>query len=547
MSELKSKDYVFVTLKNSYRPKGRKKSVADTNAAVFWSEELNGMRADQITAGCSRHGWFLCSQGHKWASKICSATRGIRCPHCYNAKQTKFSDTDKAHLWNNTLNGMTADCVTSGSSKKAWFTCDKGHDWEAVVFCISRGNGCPHCHKAKQTMFSDTDKAHLWSTELNKKSADNIPSGSSKRAWFICPNGHKWNTIIYSVSRGTGCPQCYIDENTWSLPKIYALATSFQSKHCQTPCLLWPEDGPKRIMYQKRGFSPYGLASFLDTGKILPEGFVRRHLCGQGRCVFAKHIRYGTAQENSDDMITHGTVCWGSRNGNSKLSDQHIKEIHGSKEKGRVLAARYGISVHHANKIKARKSGGPSLLGKRKAEELSDQRRRQRKARIANSTETAEEAAKRILKNTEEVNDVVPNDASVTLRTPCRRWKGFIDKAGYGIITMNGRPARVHRVVEMAKPQGPMDTRTVTRHLCRLKACCEPTHLTRGSCSENTIDRIKAGKSSKLSIDQVKLIFINAQNLSRKERGKLYNVSTDAIRGIDTKRTWKWLTDTLSA
>ena len=38
--------------------------------------------------------------------------------------------------------------VTPGSGKKVWWLCEEGHEWQAVIYSRSRGSGCPHCHKS---------------------------------------------------------------------------------------------------------------------------------------------------------------------------------------------------------------------------------------------------------------------------------------------------------------------------------------------------------------------------------------------------------------
>ena len=36
--------------------------------------------------------------------------------------------------------------VTPGSGKKIWWICSEGHEWQAVVYSRSRGSGCPYCN-----------------------------------------------------------------------------------------------------------------------------------------------------------------------------------------------------------------------------------------------------------------------------------------------------------------------------------------------------------------------------------------------------------------
>ncbi len=48
--------------------------------------------------------------------------------------------------WNYEKNtDFDIDNITSGSSKKVWWICSKGHEWEAVVHTRTKGVGCPYC------------------------------------------------------------------------------------------------------------------------------------------------------------------------------------------------------------------------------------------------------------------------------------------------------------------------------------------------------------------------------------------------------------------
>jgi hypothetical protein len=51
-----------------------------------------------------------------------------------------------AQEWHHTKNGnLTPKDVSPGAHKKIWWQCRKGHEWEAVVYTRSKGVGCPYC------------------------------------------------------------------------------------------------------------------------------------------------------------------------------------------------------------------------------------------------------------------------------------------------------------------------------------------------------------------------------------------------------------------
>jgi hypothetical protein len=102
--------------------------------------------------------------------------------------------------------------LTQGSSKKAWWVCDKGHEWKAVI-SNRQTNGCPYC--SNQKVGPDNNLAFLnpavvkqWHPTKNViLSPDMVTPGSEKKAWWVCDKGHEWEAVINS-RRTRGCPYC---------------------------------------------------------------------------------------------------------------------------------------------------------------------------------------------------------------------------------------------------------------------------------------------------------------------------------------------------
>ena len=79
------------------------------------------------------------------------------------------------------------------------------------------------------------------------------------------------------------------------------------------------------------------------------------HSCGHGDegCVNPSHLRWATPQENSDDMVLHGTQACGEKNGWSKLTASQVREIRGLKGEmpQRAVAERFGTSQSNVSLI----------------------------------------------------------------------------------------------------------------------------------------------------------------------------------------------------
>jgi hypothetical protein len=65
---------------------------------------------------------------------------------------------DLVKEWHPTKNGTLRPCdVTPGSGRKVWWICEAGHEWQAVIYGRSRGNGCRFCNRS--TKIGDSRRA----------------------------------------------------------------------------------------------------------------------------------------------------------------------------------------------------------------------------------------------------------------------------------------------------------------------------------------------------------------------------------------------------
>ena len=113
-----------------------------------------------------------------------------------------------------TSNELSPSDVSSGSHKKVWWTCEKGHSWEATIKNRALlGSGCPYCeHRAVLKGFNDLQTvnpnvARTWSPKNTLKPSDVSPSSNTEVLW-ICENGHEWSARVADRNEGHGCPYC---------------------------------------------------------------------------------------------------------------------------------------------------------------------------------------------------------------------------------------------------------------------------------------------------------------------------------------------------
>ena len=110
---------------------------------------------------------------------------------------------------------LTPAVIAPRSSKRVWWICEKGHEWQAVVAARAKGDGCPIC--ANQRMLSgynDLETRHpLVAREWHPtKNGDLKPymvmHKSRKKVWWLGSCGHEWQSTIKDRVDGTGCPIC---------------------------------------------------------------------------------------------------------------------------------------------------------------------------------------------------------------------------------------------------------------------------------------------------------------------------------------------------
>jgi len=143
-------------------------SVKSPEVAKDWHPTKNGdLTPEDVTPGSNKKRWWICEKGHEWDASPSKRGRMKRgCPYCANQKIWNTGDERDNHLaathpdvaaqWHPTKNGdLTPEGVVSGSGRKVWWICEKGHEWEKRVNKKTRaksGTRCKECilHKTRR-------------------------------------------------------------------------------------------------------------------------------------------------------------------------------------------------------------------------------------------------------------------------------------------------------------------------------------------------------------------------------------------------------------
>jgi hypothetical protein len=108
-----------------------------------------GVSPDLISYQRKAEVWWICEKGHEWQEKVSSRSRqkSVDCKICSSLACTHPQLTKELHPSLN--NEIKAGNITAGSHLKLWWTCDKGHEYDAVVKNRVIGIGCPYCSGRK--------------------------------------------------------------------------------------------------------------------------------------------------------------------------------------------------------------------------------------------------------------------------------------------------------------------------------------------------------------------------------------------------------------
>ncbi len=207
--------------------------------AKEWNYDLNdNLLPSDITAGNDKKVWWHCSVcGYDWQSAIHSRTgQNTGCPACAGRVVVKGqNDLTTTHPnlvaeWYSDKNrNLTPEDVTAGSNKRVWWKCENGHIWQAKVCTRVKGRGCPYCAQGKRLIArlntlvikngslydNNFAIAKEWHPLKNGQLLPtSVTSGSDRKVWWQCEQGHSWQATISSRVSGNGCPICSGEKST---------------------------------------------------------------------------------------------------------------------------------------------------------------------------------------------------------------------------------------------------------------------------------------------------------------------------------------------
>lgn len=192
--------------------------------ASQWHSCKNGkLRSEDILPGSHRAVWWQCEHGHEWKASVKSRTEGTGCPVCSNrsivsgVNDLQTLEPELAKEWHPVKNGgLKPSQVGCGTTRKVWWKCSKGHEWQADIHSRVVGRDCPVC-SGKVVVVGENDLATLYPdivkewhpTKNGKLTAQKVSAYSNRKVWWRCEKGHEWQSVISARTAGSaGCPYC---------------------------------------------------------------------------------------------------------------------------------------------------------------------------------------------------------------------------------------------------------------------------------------------------------------------------------------------------
>jgi HNH endonuclease len=133
----------------------------------------------------------------------------------------------------------------------------------------------------------------------------------------------------------------------------------------------------------------------------------------------------------------------------------------------------------------------------------------------------------------------------------CWIWTGKLHDYGYGLFSMKSKHLRAHRVSWEMHHGEPIPDGLIIRHLCDVRACVRPEHLSVGDYSDNTADAVarqrnavlrgEANPGSKMTRDTVQWAREQwaAGAATKAELARRCGVTQTTMSAVLERRSWK--------
>jgi len=326
-----------------------------TNILNKWDYEKNDCDPTVIKTGSHKNFWFVCDKGHSYYKEFRQQYKNGKCIYCINIKVLPgFNDiaTTHSHLakeWNYNKNDLTPQDFTFGSSKKVWWICNQGHEWEETInqrTSPKRNYNCPYCSNHRVTfsnVFADEELLEEWDYNKNTITPQELTPGSRSKIHWKCNSGHEWVASLKDRTRkdgkNTNCPKCTTNISHGE-QEVYDYVKS-----------ILPEN-TVILQSDRTILSPKELDVYIpDYSMAIEYNGVYWHRESDLRDKYYHHTKWKQCQDKGIQLITIWDVHWENKD-KQKIIKNLLKHKLGISSDKRIFAR--NTKVVHIDRTKAR-------------------------------------------------------------------------------------------------------------------------------------------------------------------------------------------------
>lgn len=199
-----------------------------------WSP-LNENPATLYSPHSNFKAWWVCEVGHEWNAPISRRTQGSGCPVCSGREVREgFNDLPSvcpviAAEWHPTKNDRQVLSVTAGSGYRAWWKCEKGHEWQTdVATRVLHRTRCRYCanngtSRAEQELAEFVRSLGVRITAHNRKIAPGyeFDIAAPEKKIAIEYNGLYWHSEKYKPRNYHRDKMQAAQEAGWSVVQVW--------------------------------------------------------------------------------------------------------------------------------------------------------------------------------------------------------------------------------------------------------------------------------------------------------------------------------------
>ena len=208
---------------------GNLKELYPDVASQFHPLKNTDKKVEDFNFNSSLSVWWQCNIGadHVWKTPISNRTKlRSNCPFCAGQKPCENNNLAASHpeivrSWGpNNLNPPSSYLPFSKSEVEWVCSKDATHVWtQKILQRVKSQTGCPYCDPKSRIVTKDTSLATTY-PELIKEwdfskntmrglDPEKLFAGSAKKAWWVCNNGHSWESQIrHRTTSKTQCSYC---------------------------------------------------------------------------------------------------------------------------------------------------------------------------------------------------------------------------------------------------------------------------------------------------------------------------------------------------